>query len=144
MHPDFWMDWCSDASRPELPVPTRSLPVQDRLPPCPEVGPVAGLLRVLADERRLAILALLAQGELCVCHLVDILALPQSTVSRHVGLLKRAGLVRDRRDERDARWVYYRLDPAAFAALHARLTAVLGLTGRSAEAAERPAPPCPP
>ncbi len=50
-------------------------------------------LRALADPTRLRILNLLAAGELCVCDLVDLLALPQPTVSRHLAALRRAGLV---------------------------------------------------
>lgn len=123
--------------------PVRMLPVLNDLPRAPEVGPLVGLLKVLADEHRLAILALLARGELCVCHLVDILDLPQSTVSRHLAVLKRAGLVRDRRDEHDGRWTHYTLTPAAVAELRGRLVDLLALTDLPAEAAERPAPPCP-
>ena len=121
----------------------RELPVLAALPPRPVVAPLAGSLKLLADEHRLAIMALLARGELCVCHLVDILGLPQSTVSHHVGVLRRAGLVLDRRDPRDARWVYYQLAPPAVAALQRQLADLLALTDLPAEAAERPAPPCP-
>ena len=124
-------------------MPVRELPVLTGLPPRPAVAPLADLLKTLSDERRLAIVALLARGELCVCHLVDILGLPQSTVSHHVGVLRRAGLVRDRRDSTDARWTYYALEPAAVATLHAQLAELLALTDLPAEAAERPAPPCP-
>jgi ArsR family transcriptional regulator len=124
-------------------MPARTLPVLDARPPRPEVGPAVALLKVLADEHRLAILALLARGELCVCHLVEILDLPQSTVSRHLGLLKRAGLVRDRSDDRDARWTHYRLTPAAVAELQGRLAELLGLGDLPAEAADWPSPPCP-
>ncbi len=60
----------------------------------------------LADPTRLRIAILLYGCELCVCDLTDILALPQPTISRHMGNLKVAGLVEDRRD---GRWVYYRL-----------------------------------
>lgn len=123
--------------------PVRMLPVLNDRPRAPEVGPLVELLKVLADEHRLAILALLARGELCVCHLVDVLGLPQSTVSRHLAVLKRAGLVRDRRDERDGRWTHYALTPAAVAELRGRLAELLALTDLPAEAAERPAPPCP-
>jgi ArsR family transcriptional regulator len=123
-----------------MPVPVRALPVLARLPARPDVRPLAESLKVLGDEHRLAIVALLARGELCVCHLVDILALPQSTVSHHVGVLKRAGLVRDRPDERDARWTYYSLDPAAVTRLQHHLAELLG----PIEADQRPAPPCPP
>ncbi len=65
---------------------------------------VADLLKVLADERRLRILALLIRRELCVCELVDILSLPQYEVSRHLGRLKKIGLVADRRE---GLWAYY-------------------------------------
>jgi ArsR family transcriptional regulator len=63
-------------------------------------------LKALADETRLRILALLAGGELCVCDLMAILELPQSTVSRHLATLRHAGWVEDRRQ---GVWMYYRL-----------------------------------
>lgn len=64
------------------------------------------LLKALTDETRLRILALLGQGELCVCDLIAVLQLPQSTVSRHLALLKNAGWVCDRRQ---GLWMYYHL-----------------------------------
>lgn len=64
------------------------------------------LLKALTDETRLRILALLGQGELCVCDLIAVLQLPQSTVSRHLALLKNAGWVNDRRQ---GLWMYYQL-----------------------------------
>lgn len=51
------------------------------------------LFRGFADETRLRILNLLAAGELCVSDIVEILDLPQSTISRHLAYLRRAGLV---------------------------------------------------
>lgn len=89
---------------------------------------LARSLKALNDPTRLAIVALLARREHCVCDLTAALRLPQSTCSHHLGVLRRAGLVRDRRDEHDARWAYYRLDPAAVAALREHLAAVLDLT----------------
>lgn len=67
---------------------------------------VARFFKTLSDETRLRILVLLSQGELCVCDLVATLALPQSTVSRHLATLRHAGLVDDRRQ---GVWMYYRL-----------------------------------
>jgi ArsR family transcriptional regulator len=62
-----------------------------------------------ADPTRIRILSLLAAGELCVCDLVDILRLPQPTVSRHLGYLRRTGLVEV---TREAKFAHYRLaDP---------------------------------
>lgn len=56
------------------------------------------LLRALADATRQCLLKLLMVEELNVTELVDILALPQSTVSRHLRTLREAGLVHDRRE----------------------------------------------
>ena len=73
----------------------------------PQVSDLSAMLKVLADETRLKIFALLTSGELCVCEIVDVLDMPQSLVSNHLRVLRRAGLVRARRDEVDSRWVYY-------------------------------------
>ncbi len=59
----------------------------------------------LADETRLRILSLLlAEQELCVCDIMAVLQLPQSTVSRHLSHLRNAGWLRVRRE---AVWIYY-------------------------------------
>jgi ArsR family transcriptional regulator len=68
---------------------------------------MAALLKACADQTRLRLLNLLAtEGEVCVCHLVDVLGTNQPKVSRHLAYLKRTGLVSDRKD---SLWVYYRL-----------------------------------
>jgi ArsR family transcriptional regulator len=68
---------------------------------------LAALLKACADQTRLRLLNLLAsEGEVCVCHLVDVLGTNQPKVSRHLAYLKRAGLVTDRKE---GLWVYYRL-----------------------------------
>ena len=82
-------------------------------------------LQALADPVRLHIVRLLRQREQCVCHLTETLALSQGTVSHHVGVLKRAGLILDRRD---ARWTYYRLDPEAALRLRESLAELLDTT----------------
>lgn len=65
------------------------------------------MFKGLSDPIRLRIVHLLIQkDELCVCHLTDALALPQSTISRHLNTLKNAGLVEA---ERRGKWVYYRI-----------------------------------
>jgi ArsR family transcriptional regulator len=66
---------------------------------------VAGLYRLLGDEARLRILRLLARERLNVTELTGVLGLAQSGISRHLGLLKEAGLVRE---ERSAGYTYYR------------------------------------
>ncbi len=60
---------------------------------------ISTIFQSLDDETRLRILALLLEeDELCVCYLVEVLKLPQSTVSRHLALLKSAGWLKDRRE----------------------------------------------
>ncbi len=88
---------------------------------------LAKILKALGDPTRLAIVALLARREHCVCDLMAALNLPQSTCSHHLGVLKRAGLVRDRRDAGDARWAYYTLDPAGATIVREQLAATLDL-----------------
>ena len=69
----------------------------------------SGLYRLLGDEARLRLLRVLGRERLNVTELTGILGLAQSGVSRHLGLLKDAGLVIE---ERDAGFTYYRLSPA--------------------------------
>ncbi|MGH2485518.1 MAG: ArsR/SmtB family transcription factor [Ktedonobacterales bacterium] len=78
----------------------------------PDMRRVAGVLKALADPTRLRIFTLLRAGEACVCEIAGELGLAENLVSHHLGVLRRSGLVRDRRDVSDARWVYYQLDPA--------------------------------
>ncbi|RJQ47906.1 MAG: ArsR family transcriptional regulator [Gaiellales bacterium] len=66
----------------------------------------AQLFKALSDDTRLRILGLLLEGELCVCDLVAILDMPQSTVSRHLAYLRNSGLVTD---NRQGVWMHYRL-----------------------------------
>jgi DNA-binding transcriptional ArsR family regulator len=65
-----------------------------------------GVLKAMGHPVRLRILAMLRDGELCVCQMTALLDLATSTVSAHLADLKRAGLVNERKD---GRWVFYRL-----------------------------------
>lgn len=94
----------------------------------PELGRLPQLLRVLADRTRLRIVGLLAQRELCVCDLEQLLGVSQSMTSHHLGVLRRAGLLLQRREERDARWVYYRLNPETTAAVRDQFAGLLDLS----------------
>jgi ArsR family transcriptional regulator len=58
------------------------------------------MFRAFSDPTRLRILHLLGEGGSCVGHLVEILAVPQPTASRHLSYLRRAGLVRARKNGR--------------------------------------------
>ena len=68
----------------------------------------SGLLRLLGDETRLRLLRLLAREALNVSELTGILSLAQSGVSRHLGLLRDAGLVVE---QRTGTFTWYRLAP---------------------------------
>ena len=61
----------------------------------------------LSDATRVQLLGLLRGGERCVCELMESLEASQSRLSFHLGVLKDAGLVLDRKE---GRWVYYRLN----------------------------------
>lgn len=63
--------------------------------------------KALADETRLRIVKLLEEGELCVCDITAALDMTQPNVSFHLGILKDAGLIKDRKV---GRWSYYDLD----------------------------------
>jgi len=79
------------------------------------------VFKALSEEIRLRVLALLMNGELCVCDLMAVLDLPQSTVSRHLAYLRNAGWVAGRRQ---GLWMYYRISEK-MTPLHADLMNIL-------------------
>lgn len=86
-----------------------------------DVRPFSRLYRALSDETRVRMVALLNHGELCVCHIENALAMSQPNVSRHLGILKNAGIVDTRRD---GSWVYYRLVEQETPELQAAIDAI--------------------
>jgi ArsR family transcriptional regulator len=66
----------------------------------------ARIIKAMAHPSRLAILEALRDGEQCVCDLKDLVDADFSTVSKHLALMKRAGLVADRKEGLK---VFYRL-----------------------------------
>ncbi len=63
--------------------------------------------KALADSSRLRVVnALMVEKELCACQITELLELSGATVSRHMSILIRAGLVESRRE---GKWVYYSL-----------------------------------
>jgi ArsR family transcriptional regulator len=65
------------------------------------------VLKALSDETRLRILNILYDKELCVCDIKESLNVLQTKASRHLGYLKKAGLISSRKT---AQWVYYTLN----------------------------------
>lgn len=66
------------------------------------------VFQALADPTRIRIVRLLAETreEACLCELVDSLQEPQYKLSRHIKMLRQAGLLTT---EKEGRWVYHRL-----------------------------------
>ena len=65
------------------------------------------VFKALSDETRLRILSLMKDGEICVCDIAETLGMTQPNISFHLGMLKEAGLIIDRKN---GRWVHYSLN----------------------------------
>ena len=65
------------------------------------------LFKALSDETRLKIVVLLYRRELCVCQIEAALGISQTKASRHLAILRHAGLLKTRRD---GLWIYYALE----------------------------------
>lgn len=66
----------------------------------------ADVLKALADPTRLKIIYLLKHGELCVCEIFTAMDKPQPTVSHHLNILKKAGIIKF---HKEGVWVHYSL-----------------------------------
>jgi ArsR family transcriptional regulator, arsenate/arsenite/antimonite-responsive transcriptional repressor len=69
--------------------------------------PILKLFKALSDSNRLRILKMLEIKPLCVCEITEILDLANSTVSKHLSILRDADLILD---EKDGKWVNYELN----------------------------------
>jgi len=65
--------------------------------------------KAIADPTRWRIVRLVASEALCVCELADILSMPQSSISSHVQIIRRAGLLESEKCEK---WTYFRIQPS--------------------------------
>ena len=99
------------------------LPLLD-LAPSDVSAEVGGFLKLMADPTRRRIFLLLMKGETCNCEMAGLLGLPQNLISHHLRQLRRAGLIRARRDDIDQRWIYYTIDREALQAIHQQLGSV--------------------
>jgi len=75
----------------------------------PKKNSVDVMFRAFSDRTRLRILNLLRPGELCVCDLARVIGAPQPKISRHLAYLRKANLVRARKE---GLWMHYQLAPA--------------------------------
>ena len=67
---------------------------------------IIDIARALSDRNRVRALMLLTDGPLCVCQIIEMLGLAASTTSKHMSILKQAGLVEA---AKEGRWMHYSL-----------------------------------
>ncbi len=67
---------------------------------------ITDIAKALSDQNRMRALMALRKGELCVCQLIELFGLAASTVSKHMSILRRCGLVKGRKQ---GKWMYYSL-----------------------------------
>ena len=65
---------------------------------------LVNITKALADENRVRALGALQHQPLCVCQIIELLGLAPSTVSKHLAILRQAGLVTSKKD---GRWIYF-------------------------------------
>jgi len=79
---------------------------QYEMPPDDVIKKQSEYCKALSDPARVRIIYALADEALCVCELIDILQMQQTTVSHHLKVLKYAGIISDRKS---GKWVNYSL-----------------------------------
>lgn len=77
----------------------------------------ADLFKALAHPTRIEILQLLRDGERCVCEIAPALGMEQSNISRHLGVMKKEGLLSSRKE--GLKMIYRVEDPQVFQLLDA-------------------------
>ena len=80
------------------------------MPRAPQGTDLAQLFAALSDRTRLRLLNLMDGREVCVCYFVEILGQSQPKISRHLAYLRKAGIVRARRE---GKWMHYCIEPPA-------------------------------
>lgn len=83
---------------------------------------ITAVLKALADPNRLRVFEALMRGTSCNGWLTEELGLPANLLSHHLKVLREAGLVQDRRDAVDGRWIYYQVDLLALTEMYQWLT----------------------
>jgi ArsR family transcriptional regulator len=67
------------------------------------------IFKALGDENRIRIAMMLRERPMCVCEIDSLLEIALSTVSSHLKILKKAGIIKD---IKDGRWIIYSIDSA--------------------------------
>ena len=88
------------------------------------------IVKALSDSNRVRVLYALRDRELCVCQIIEMLGLAPSTVSKHLSILRYAGLIEGRKE---GRWMYYRLPEHPRGDVRDALSWVLSAVSRTSE-----------
>ena len=80
-----------------------------------QLDKIAEFYKALGDETRLKIIEMLFEHEMCVCEIIDQLALSQPAISHHLKILKHAGILQD---TKEGKWIYYSLNPDVFSLVY--------------------------
>jgi len=99
--------------------------------------PVAEVLQALSSPARIAIVVAIGRGESCVCHLEAILGWRQAYLSQHLMALRKANLLKDRRD---GRFIYYSLVDPVILTLIRQAAEACGIDPAEIDAATNPDP----
>jgi ArsR family transcriptional regulator len=104
----------------------------------PPAYDLARFFQALGNPHRLRLLQLIGDREICVCHLVEALGLPQPLISQHLAALRSVGIVEARRE---GKWMHYRIVPPPDPGAAALLTHTLSTLQISLPAALTPDAP---
>lgn len=66
------------------------------------------IFKAVADEKRLMILEMLQNGEICACEIVKKLGIGQPNLSHHMRILTSSGIVKSRKE---GKWMHYSINP---------------------------------
>lgn len=102
------------------------------------------LLAFLSNPFRIELLYAVGSGEVCVCHLEELLDKRQPYISQHLSVLREAGVLRDRRE---GRYVFYRVSDLAVFDLLEKAAEIQGIPENDLPVVKKPLPrpgcPCP-
>ena len=90
-----------------------------------DLAEISKWLKVFCEPNRLMLLDAIISGVQCNCELGEALGLAPNLISHHLSILREAGLINAERDQTDARWIYYNVNPEVLKSLQQLLSAFL-------------------
>lgn len=109
-------------------------------PTGPEIGSISELFAVIGQPARIQILLVIRRQAACVCHLEAVLGMRQASISQHLMLLRKVGLVTTQRDGRN---IFYRLTNPNIVGLLDQAARLVGINTETLDRLSvRPVPGC--